>query len=1110
MRHTAGFQSHSAHLWLAGVLAIGCLAFSGNALAQTDSDRAVDNLAQTAANAQQAKDFETALDAWGELLAKHPQSKHRSNAFLYSGICNAQLQRHADAIKQLEQALETLDPTAVESLAKAHLFLGHSQLEFGKVQSRAGKKEESQQLFTTATQTFERQLKRFPKFSDNDQAAFFQGAAYEQLGRLDKAAESYTKMLAYPQPAFRFGGLFALANVNEQLGKYDEALTLYRQYLKEGADQPDVNEVRYRTGETLWQLAAAARTRGDQKEFETFTGEAMGILSLATDEPAFGLRDEALFRQGLIASQLGDHEKSAKLFAQVTSIKGSPRASQAALFAGREWLQAGNHQEAESSLKQAIDRNDKFTAEAVHWFAQSLLQTGKATEASTLVEKFLPSAAGNPFEMDLMMDRAESAWRQTGNPELRAQVPALFLAVADRDPKHVLAPAALYNATFAHLESSEHALAIEMATRFAKEHPTSDFLPDVLEVQADALIGLSRADEAVPILKRLTKDFSKHPKHAAWQVREGLAFYLAGQYDEATKSLQPIASTIVDQKLAAEAFHWLGASLLKQKQTDAAIEALGKSREASPDWRRAADTLSLLSQAQSTMGRSSDAEKTLAELKAKFPDNGAAADAELRLAKQAFQTGEFDRALAIYDRLLDSPSGEIAPHALYDSAWCLAKLSKDATDKKLQLAVDRFGKLIADYPEHALCSLSLLGRAAAWRQIGNSPNAVADLDQFLKNYSQHDRVVDARYERGLALADSKKWLAAIAEWESLLTNDAAAALADRLHYELAWAYRALDDAAKSTVHFQAIAEKHATSPIAGDAFFQLGELAYANKDYDSAAGLYQRCLATKTTDSLREKAAYKLGFAYFRNKKFDDSLAAFQEQTKMFPGGPLSADGLFMVGESLFENKKFGPALEAYRVAKPAIDATDAVKPENKWLALLHGSQSALSEKKFADALDLARQLAEDEQADQGLRLDAWLEVGNAHQQLKKLDLAIAAWTKATDSPDKTGARAYCMLGDALFAQQKFDEAIKLFKRVIFGFGGEQVDTEIDPWQAYAAYEIARCHFVQVNEADDKLKPKLIEESINAFEYLIEKYPNDPVSKQAKDELKKLKSLKTR
>ena len=99
MRHSASFQSHSAH-WLLGVLAIGCLAFSGNALAQTDSDRAADNLAQTAANAQQAKDFETALDAWGELLAKHPQSKHRSNAFLYSGICNTQLQRHADAIKQ--------------------------------------------------------------------------------------------------------------------------------------------------------------------------------------------------------------------------------------------------------------------------------------------------------------------------------------------------------------------------------------------------------------------------------------------------------------------------------------------------------------------------------------------------------------------------------------------------------------------------------------------------------------------------------------------------------------------------------------------------------------------------------------------------------------------------------------------------------------------------------------------------------------------------------------------------------------------------------------------------------------------------------------------------
>ncbi|MFM7739094.1 MAG: tetratricopeptide repeat protein, partial [Planctomycetota bacterium] len=481
------------------------------------------------------------------------------------------------------------------------------------------------------------------------------------------------------------------------------------------------------------------------------------------------------------------------------------------------------------------------------------------------------------------------------------------------------------------------------------------------------------------------------------QVRRGLAAYLAGDFAGAGQSLETLAPTLGDPLLSAEAWHWVGASRLQQKQLDAAVVAFDKSRAASGSWRRAAETLSLLAQAQASRGDAKAAEQTLAELKQKFPEHRSAADAELRLAKQAFAAGEFARALEIYNRLLPVPSPEISPHALYDSAWCLTKLAPAGeTESRLNEARSRFAKVYADYPKHELAPLALLGVAAVERQAGRPVEALAALDQFLQGNAEHPRVVDARYERGLVLGDLKRWSDAVTAWQELAAVPAAKALGDRIAYELAWALRESGNLDASNQEFERIARDYPQSPIAADAFFQLGERDYAASKFAEAASWYEKCLAGTPAASLGERALYKLGFTQFRTKDFTRSLATFQRQVKDFPQGELHADGMFMVGESLFEAKQYDSALSAYRAAKPLLETSNRVKPENRWLTLLHAAQSANKQKDYAAAVELAKELADDAQADAGLRLDASLELGNAYQQLGQIEPAVEAWTKAS------------------------------------------------------------------------------------------------------------------
>jgi len=146
--------------------------------------------------------------------------------------------------------------------------------------------------------------------------------------------------------------------------------------------------------------------------------------------------------------------------------------------------------------------------------------------------------------------------------------------------------------------------------------------------------------------------------------------------------------------------------------------------------------------------------------------------------------------------------------------------------------------------------------------------------------------------------------------------------------------------------------------------------------------------------------------------------------------------------------------------------------------------------------------------ADITFKQDAHLELGTAYSALAKPEQAMENYRKAAENLGRTGARARCMIGDMHFANKKFQDAENEFKLVYFGFGGPQAAEDVKPWQAYAVYEAARCSFVQVKNAPEELKQKLINESIRQFEYLVKNYPNDKLAPEAKRQLETLSKLK--
>ncbi len=252
------------------------------------------------------------------------------------------------AIDQLTKSLPRLTADQAQQLPQAYLYLGFSQYRLGQQLNRQtgnSEKTEANVWLTTSTQTFAKLIEKFPDFADADQACFFQGGAFEDLGRLEDAEKSYAKMLTFPKQTFKFDGLFAIANVNEQLGRYSQALKYYDDFKSAATaagGNPLTDEVNFHIAKTLMGLAVADKNRGDEETARKNYRKSADLFQALAAEDKQGkpteflaMADEAQFQQAYCLTQLEEFENAAKIYAEVAARPDSAYQVRSLVNAGR-------------------------------------------------------------------------------------------------------------------------------------------------------------------------------------------------------------------------------------------------------------------------------------------------------------------------------------------------------------------------------------------------------------------------------------------------------------------------------------------------------------------------------------------------------------------------------------------------------------------------------------------------------------------------------------------------------------------------------------------------------------------------------------------------------
>ncbi|MDA8563392.1 tetratricopeptide repeat protein, partial [Mariniblastus sp.] len=743
----------------------------------TVADTKVQSLITEASQAQSAGELKRAASLWGELLDEDVDAIVRCRAHFSAGLCHSQLRDFEPSIAHFKKGLEVATPESAADVPQALFYLGYGQLELGRMlqaasiasgsgEDTAEQKQRADELLTTSSQTLGRLQRHFPDFAGLDQAAFFQGKAFELLGRLEEAAESYRKVLAADQATFTADARFGLADTLAKLGQPSDALEQYRLLIAD-ADQltlqqkPLLVESEFRAAEVLMSLGDASRESGDDKVAEKDFASAFNLYSSVVD--------------------------------QKNSLPETSQLVPLALY-GAAW----------SKLNSAVGQNKVVAAQAAdQWFTRLIdgwpdheLITD-ATAGRDSARQLVDLLAAQPDDSP-KADGGSMSDPVGESSDVERPSDALASAGADdADEK------ARFKLGLARVEQAHWNDAIEVFGQLIADFPDSRDVDRYRYELAWALRSATPAEtkRALEQFAAIAETTPNSSFAAEAHFHLGSADYDRGQYEAATKHFVAALNSDLPPKVLERASYQLGWSDYRLEKFEKAADQFRRQLDAFPDGPMATDAKVMFAESQFRQDKHAAA---LAAYRVAKPavDADGNIDPKMQVltalhgAQSANESQEFEEAIRFAEPVTGANN---IPEAYQADAWLEIGIAQ-AGQGKQAMAIESWQKAVASMSVTGAKARSLIGDALAnedqYREALNQFKLVyfgfggVDADAEIRPWQAYALYEAARLNQSLCRDASGPALRqrideAIGQYQLLLKNYSDSDLAEEAERQLA-------------------------------------------------------------------------------------------------------------------------------------------------------------------------------------------------------------------------------------------------------------------------------------------------------------------------------------
>ncbi len=951
--------------------------------------------------------YDLAAGEYQAFLAEHPRHEKAARARYGLAVCHFRTGAHAAALEALAPLIDQDDfafAAEVGALrAQAELATGNHERALAACAAFL-RKHARHKLAENVTailvetclladrhddviEVADRFTRRWKQSPLRERVWFFAGSA--QLAREDfaAAAAAFEQLLGgFPQSPYRPQALLFSGHCAERQGDAGLAQRRYEELLQ--VDRcPE-------QAEALFALASLARDKDD--------------------------RAAALARIARLLEVFPEHPRS-----------DEARLLRAAVLLGQDEVDAARRDLAAVTSEGLADR-------VAYWRAKAALRAGDAAAAAAQFQQALREHPESELRVEMQYDRCVALLAARDNATARQALSAFCREHGD----HPLAADALLSLVNLTQAAGDLEQADELGDQFLQRYGDHPEAALAALLQADNAYQQGAFEDALRGYSRFLKRFADSALRPQAELRLGLTLYRLERFDDA----RPVLQRSVQHEPVAPA-----------------VLALAEIDYAAENWSAAADrfraylTLAQQGAARGTallkLGlcrqRAGDPAAALAsydELLQEAPDDPAAEQARFERGQVLVALGRTEQADAAFQQALQDDGD---PRLRGFARRHLAQLAAARGDhaEVIRLA----GELLKEGTPALQAEAHLLAGQA--HLLGSDPAAAErHLRAYLKLADGQQAPADQRAAAELQLAQALSRQGQVEEARSLLkrwqrTAVGAVDTATRAAglYELGWTSRRLGDGEAAVAAFESLLALDPEADLRARALVELAELRSSAGDCGAVTELLAPVEQLETADTVRAAAAYRLGVCAFEGEDYEAAARRLSRFVERFPSHPLEPSVRYFCGEALVRLGQHKAAMPHFRRIVGDFDKHEVFGP-----SLVRLGDCLVVLQQWAAA---GEQFARYRQAlpDGPLWHEAQFGIGWTAENQGRYEPALKAYRElVARHKGPTAARAQFQIGECLFAQEKYEDAVRELLRV-------EILYAYPEWSAAALYEAGRC-----------------------------------------------------
>ncbi len=702
--------------------------------------------------------------------------------------------------------------------------------------------------------------------------------------------------------------------------------------------------------------------------------------------------------------------------------------------------------------------------------SESFFMDKKYDEALKSFDSFIKKYPKSPLSLKAELREAQAYYLK----EDYARAEKIFSGLAREGTSPEVAVPAKYYLAGIDFKQGDYSTARNILEDLTSGPQDNEYMPFIYMNLGDIYTELGEGDKAAEAYGKAAAGTRKGSVAFQADIRAGNAFYRAGDHAKAAAYY----SKVVDDPSSPYGLF-----------EDAAV-----------------GLLSALSKEGKYADTASWAEKVLPRVK-----NGTVRSQVLFiLGNSYFHEDRFEEAQKVFTEAYEKyPDEKYGIRSALNSSWTLYKLGK------LDQCVERADAYMAQSKDSADEALYIKAKALAG--MGREKEALGSYKTILAGHKGTDYYKEALYDMGWFYSDmgdqeeALRYYAAFAE--EYPDDERSPAVLLKAGQESLKLGR-LKEAEK---FYNGFLSKYSKDPLKENVMYQLGRLYMEREDHDKAISTYKRFMEDFPDSKLKDSAYFWTGRAYQKKQEWDKAIEVYSgliRDTK----GELYPTGAESMAYCYYQKGEPDKAAKAYFTLMTK--ARDYKLPEGvyRWVAghyLEKGDTTksllvlASFTKEYPDLssdgditymfADNYRKMGDNERAEKFFRKALDGEISPLYRErsylgLGRVQAAKGEYEKAREnlekalkghSDNKTGALARFELGNLYFKKTDYAEAAKQYLMVAILYEDRELCSE-------ALYK-AGLSFEKAGNP---------EKSAEVFKELVERYPDDPLSKKVQDRVK--------